>query len=138
MSVLLFILFGEDLLVESVELTLDLRDGETLRVLVTLSFDFVSISPFRFGVGDSLQVILSFKYFTLFLSTLDVVVKQVSCRLLLGDFSVVRTFIVEINRNVLLFLDERRLGGEGGTGGGFGMDDTVTDEGALLLYSANT
>lgn len=60
--------------------------------------------------------------------------KQVSCRLQIGDFSDL-TFIVETNLSVGLFLEDFLFGGEGGgMGGGVGIEKD-TEEAAVLLYA---
>lgn len=98
------------LVVVRVDTILERSSGEALTTLDTLSLGLV---PSLVRTGDSLQVILSLRYFTLVLSMFDVVVKHVSCRLQIGDFSLL-TFMVEMRRKVELFLEERLLGGDGG------------------------
>lgn len=59
--------------------------------------------------------------------------KQVSCLLQIGDFSLL-SFIVDTRRKVGLFLEDFLLGGEGiGIGGGVGTLDKDAEEGAVLL-----
>jgi hypothetical protein len=114
------------LLVVKVETILLLISGEALTTFDTLIFGLVSL-PSLLLPGDNLHVILSLKYFTFVLSTLEVVLKQVSCLRHTGNFSVF-TFIVEISLRVELFREDRLRGGDGGMGGGLGAP-----EGAVLL-----
>lgn len=94
---------------------------ETAMVVVILLLDFGSL---QLSVEVSLQVILSFRCFTLLVEDLEVEVKQVSCRLVSGDLSSLGLIFESIFR-VLLFREDLLLGGLGGF--------TVTVEGALLL-----
>lgn len=127
----LLVILPESLLVVNVELIFDFSDGDAVNVFVTFKRALSSIPLF---FGDNLHVILSLKYFTRCLSTspeADVDGrKQVSCRLVLdGDLSGL-IFIVDIKRNVELFLEDLRLGGDGGFG--LGLNVFVAD-GAVFL-----
>lgn len=74
---------------------------------------------------------------TLDLSTLGPEVKQVSCLLDIGLLLSVFTFIVLINLNVVLFLDDFLLGGDGGGVGARGGVGIFTDDGAERLKFEN-
>lgn len=117
--------FGS-LLVVRVDVIFDFTAGFAFTVFVT--FIRGVASPFFFDVfGESLHVILSLKYFILFLSAPVPVVKHVSCLLKLEDVFE-RIFIVEMSLKVELFREDLLFGGDGGDGG-----FAEIEEGAVLL-----